>query len=388
MFGCVVLAYIVLEVPAVGGIAGLRRQLPAETFDFFPSIGTDQGNGTTMALGVGSFFAYIGVQWWSSWYPGAEPGGGGYVAQRIMSSKSQRDATLSALLFQIMHFCVRPWPWILVALASLILYPGLAEPKMGYVYAMRDYLPSGYKGLLLASFLAAYMSTISSQFNWGASYLVNDLYLRFINPTTDVKKQIRVSRIATFLLGLAGLLVTRGMTSISGVWSFMLEAGAGIGLVLILRWYWWRVNAWSEITATIAPLLMYGFIKIFGAQMGPLGVFPGSFFLIVAFTTVSWLIATFATKPEPDAVLDRFYKQVVPETGWRPVRERLGMVATHQGMGYRVVCWLAAVALGYSILFLSGYLLFGFIDKAIVWAVVLVVSLLVFSFCVRRAKIW
>ena len=388
MTGCVILAYIVLDVPAVGGVAGLRRQLPPETFDFFPNVGGGAGTGTTMALGVGSFFAYIGVQWWSSWYPGAEPGGGGYVAQRIMSSKSQRDATFSALLFQVMHFCVRPWPWILVALSSLILYPGLAEPKMGYVYAMRDYLPTGFKGLLLATFLAAYMSTISSQLNWGSSYLINDLYLRFINPTSDVKKQIRFSRVGTVVLALFGLIVIRFMDSISGVWSFMLEAGAGIGLVLILRWYWWRINAWSEIVATIAPLVVYGLIKLFGSQMGTLGVFPGSFFLIVTCTTISWLVATFITKPEPNAVLERFYKQVVPETGWRPVRLRLGMAETHAGFGYRLVCWLSAVVLGYSILFLSGYLLFGFYDKAITWSVVLAVSLGVFVFAVRRAKIW
>lgn len=386
MSGCILLAFYVLDQPAVGGIEGLNTRLRPELLDFFPSIGGADVPGS-MALGIGSFFAYIGVQWWSSWYPGAEPGGGGYVAQRIMSARSERDATLSSLLFQILHFCLRPWPWIIVALATLLLYPGLEHPGQGYVMAMRDHLPVGVKGLLLASFLAAYMSTVSSQFNWGAGYLTSDLYLRFLNPKAELKQQVFAGRFATVFIATMGLYVTQFMDSISGVWVFMIEAGAGIGLVLILRWYWWRINAWSEITASLVPLIIYGLVtqlKVFGEANA---VFPNSFFIIVAVTTVCWLAVTFLTRPESETTLVAFYRRVRPEAGWEPIRRLAGMAPENGRIGLRLIAWLAAIGMGYSTLFATGSALFRRWEQAGIWSAVLVVCLSTFIYLINRSKV-
>ena len=386
MSGCIALAFYVLDTPAVGGMAGINAKLSPELLGFFPRIGDGATTGG-FALGIGSFLAYIGVQWWSSWYPGAEPGGGGYVAQRLMSAKSERDATLSSLLFQILHFCLRPWPWIIVALCTLLLYPGLANPKDGYVLAMRDHLPVGVKGLLLASFLAAYMSTVSSQFNWGAGYLTSDLYLRFFNPQASLKRQVAAGRIATVFIAALGLYVTQYISSISEVWVFMIEAGAGIGLVLILRWYWWRINAWSEITASIVPLVVYGLVtqaKVFGEMNA---VFPNSFFIIVAATTVSWLLVTFLTNPESAIVLDKFYRRVRPEAGWEPVRIAAGLPRENGRLGMRLITWLAAIGMGYSTLFTSGSLLFQRWADAGLWATSLAICLTVFIILLRKGNV-
>ncbi|MGB3619454.1 MAG: sodium:solute symporter family protein, partial [Catalinimonas sp.] len=321
--GCIVLAVLVVGSPEVGGIEGLKAQLPPGTLSFFPKVGTSAGEvATTLTLSVGSFLAYVGVQWWASWYPGAEPGGGGYVAQRMMSTKNERHALLATFFFQIAHYCLRPWPWILVALAALVLYPDLpdADRRFGFVMAMRDFLPSGLRGLLLVAFFAAYMSTISTQLNWGASYAVNDFYRRFVRPDASDKQLVAASRVATGLLMLVALIVTTQIGSIAGVWRFLVEAGAGLGLVLILRWYWWRVNAWSEITASLAPLGGYALAHYaFG------WVFPDSFFFTVSFTTVAWLAVTFGTSPTDAGHLDAFYRRVRPEGYWQPVAARSGL---------------------------------------------------------------
>ena len=199
-----------------------------------------------------------GVQWWASWYPGQEPGGGGYVAQRMMSAKDERHSLLATLWFTIAHYCVRPWPWILVGLASLVLYPDLTDKEAGYVMVMRDHLPSGWRGLLLGAFFAAYMSTISTQLNWGTSYIVNDFYRRFVQRDGE-RTALRVGLDASTTIALMVLaaIVTFYLESIRQAWEFVLESGAGIGLVLILRWYWWRVNAWSEIAAMIGAAIGY-----------------------------------------------------------------------------------------------------------------------------------
>ena len=242
------LAWFALRLPAVGGIDGLREQLPEEAFRFAPRLSESPGDTSlTLALPVAAFVAYIGVQWWASWYPGQEPGGGGYVAQRMMSAKDERHAFLATLWFVVAHYCLRPWPWILVALASLVLYPELADREAGYAMVMRDALPGGWRGLLLGAFFAAYMSTTSTQLNWGTSYVVNDVYRRFIKADAAESHYVLVSRLTTLTLVVASGALTFYLESIRQAWEFILESGAGIGLVLILRWYWWRVNAWSEI---------------------------------------------------------------------------------------------------------------------------------------------
>ncbi|MBP6640424.1 MAG: Na+:solute symporter, partial [Bacteroidia bacterium] len=266
MGGCIVLAILVLNSDKIGGIDGLKEKLGPDNavWNMLPSIGSDAGGAVkAFSITFASFFAYIGLQWWASWYPGGEPGGGGYVAQRMMSTKTERGAVFATLFFQVAHFCLRPWPWIIVALCCIVLYPNLpaADAKLGYVMAMKEFLPTGLRGLMLVSFFAAYMSTIATQLNWGASYLVNDLYMparkrQGLAPSSD-KQLIFISRMMTIVLMVVAMAVSSRINSISEVWAFMIECGAGLGLVLILRWFWWRINVWSEISATVAPFVIY-----------------------------------------------------------------------------------------------------------------------------------
>lgn len=195
--GCIILAYLVIDSEQIGGIAGLKEKLPPATLDYFPNVGSGSEIGQTLTLSLGAFLAFTTAQWWASWYPGNEPGGGGYIAQRMMSTKNEKHALYATLFFQIGHYCIRPWPWILVALAAVVLYPNLGpgNEKLGYVMAMKDFLPPGLKGLLLVAFFAAYMSTISTQLNWGASYIINDFYARFIKPDAGQKELVTASQI-------------------------------------------------------------------------------------------------------------------------------------------------------------------------------------------------
>ena len=309
MTGTVVLAVLVLNSPGIGGLSGLTEKVPDWSLDFFPRLNGAMNTASALGISVGAFFAYAGMQWWASWYPGMEPGGGGYAAQRMMSVRKEEEALYATLFFQIAHYCLRPWPWILVGLAALVLYPELSDGdlKLGYVMAMRDYLPGGWRGLLLVAFLAAYMSTISTQLNWGAGYLVNDGYKRFIRPQAEEKELVRVSRITTLVLMAIALYATTQMNSISGVWSFLIECGAGLGGVLILRWYWWRINAWSEISATVMPVVAYS-VAHFALDR----TFPNSFFFTVGITTLAWLLVTFLTRPDCPEHLQAFVDRVRP----------------------------------------------------------------------------
>lgn len=360
MAGTVVLAFIVLSLPQVGGISGLMEKLPEWTLRLTPVIeGGGEGSEAigAFALTLGAFLAFVGVQWWASWYPGAEPGGGGYVAQRMMSAKDEKHSLFATLWFTIAHYCVRPWPWIVVGLATLVLYPDLpAENKrLGYVYAMRDYLPAGIKGMLVASFFAAYMSTIATQLNWGTSYVINDFYRRFVKRGAGERDLVRVSRITTILIMAVSLVVTGLLETISGAWAFILEAGAGLGLVLILRWFWWRINAWSEITAMIAPLIAYGALRFFFPIQ-----FPESLFVIVAVTTVAWVVIMFATRPTDEKTLKNFYTRIHPGGwGWRRIAALVPEVRGDSHYGGLVVNWVAGVILVYAILFGVGKLILG-----------------------------
>lgn len=383
IIGTIVLAVVVLNSPSVGGISGLKASLPESTFQFFPSFSNEGQGGKTLAISAGAFLAYIGIQWWGSWYPGQEPGGGGYVAQRMMSTKTEKGAVYATLLFQIAHYCLRPWPWILVALACLVLYPQLegGALRIGYVWAMRDFLPVGLKGVLLASFLGAYLSTISTQLNWGAGYLVNDVYKRFIAPDASDKKFVAASRIVTLGLMAAGLAITGLMDSISGVWTFIIECGAGLGLVLILRWYWWRINAWSEISATIAPFVAFAFSRFVMDWE-----FPDSYFFTVTFTTVVWLVVTFATQPESKATLEKFYRQVRPDGNWSIITDR--KENNQNNLRHLAVCWLSSIAMTYSVLFATGKFIFGEWTEAFIFLGVVILSGLVLVQTLKRTSIW
>jgi Na+/proline symporter len=364
MGGTIALAFFVLDMPEVGGVQGLREQLPDETFNLLPTVGGAAEGAATFSLSALAFAAYAGVQWWASWYPGAEPGGGGYVAQRMMSAKDEPNALFATLWFTIAHYCLRPWPWIIVALASLVLYPDLSEPRAGFVLVMKDVLPPGMLGLLFAAFLAAFMSTVSTQLNWGVSYLVNDFWRRFVRPDADEKHYVRVSRVLTFTVALLSLVVTLFLNTIAEAWGLLLSASAGLGLVLILRWYWWRVNAWSEMVATVAPIVLTAValvLNAFGIQVpGLQAEFPLNLYSVVGFTTLLWLAATFLTRPTDTETLDTFYRTVHPGgPGWAPVAERHPDVEPDSGLGRLALDWLVGVVLVYSTLFGTGYLLLG-----------------------------
>jgi Na+/proline symporter len=356
MGGTIALAVIAVNVPEIGGVAGLKAKLPEWVFQFTPSLGA-QGStvGGVLTLTVAAFIAYIGVQWWASWYPGADPGGGGYVAQRMMSAKDEKHSLFATLWFMIAHYAIRPWPWIIVALVSLVLYPELdsAHKGDGFVMVMRDYLPAGLLGMLMAAFLAAYMSTIATQLNWGASYIVNDFYRRFIRPEGEEKYYVRISRIATILTMVISLIITSKLDRISDAWVFILEASAGIGLVLILRWWWWRLNAWSEISAMVAPFIIYPFVK-------PFVEFPYTLFVIVGWTTVVWLTITFLTKPTDEVTLHKFYERIHPGgVLWKHVAAQLPGVESDSGYRQLFVDWIAGCFLVFFALFGFGKIILG-----------------------------
>jgi SSS family solute:Na+ symporter len=359
MAGTTLLAIFALDLPEVGGIAGLKAKLPETTFHMLPTVGEVVQGAGILALSIASFAAYIGVQWWASWYPGAEPGGGGYIAQRMMSAKDERHALFSALWFNIAHYCIRPWPWVLTALVALVLFPG-ENPRSAYVLVMRETLPPGLLGLLFAAFLAAFMSTVSTQLNWGVSYLVNDFWQRFVRSNADEKHYVRVARVLTFILAFISVLVTSQLQSISGAWSLILTASGGLGLVLILRWYWWRINAWSELTATLVPLVLVALAFLGIPVPGLLDPFPTNLFAVVSYTTLAWVTVTLFTPPTDEATLDAFYRRVRPiGPGWRPVAARHPDLQPETSIGALAIDWLAGVVLVYSTLFGIGQLLLG-----------------------------
>lgn len=385
--GCIILAVIVVNSDKIGGIDGLVEKLPAQSLDFFPSFGSEN-IGSTLTVTIGSFFAYIGVMWWSSWYPGQEPGGGGYIAQRMMSAKNEKHSLLATLFFQIGHYCLRPWPWILVGLCAIVLYPelGADEKRFGFVYAMRDFLPAGLRGLLLVAFLAAYMSTISTQLNWGASYLVNDFYKRFIKPEAKDKALVSASRLTSVLLMVISLVATTYITSIKSVWEFVMEAGAGLGLVLILRWYWWRINAWSEIAATVTPFIVYGVLQFFKADWAI--VFPNSFFITVGITTIVWLIVTFVTQPESKATLQNFYNRTQPGGWWKGFTNTSDTQYKKVNHTYLWLCWAMGVIFTYSVLFLTGKILLHQWSEVLPFAISAPASLIILLWASKKGGVF
>lgn len=372
MFGCIVLAIIVVNSPQIGGIAGLKQNLPDYAFEFFPTISDVPSAAGMLSMSLFSFLAYIGIIWWASWYPGSEPGGGGYVAQRMMSAKDEKHSLFATLFFQIAHYAIRPWPWILVGLASLVLYPDLSDSQkgMGFIYAMRDFLPAGLKGLLVAAFFAAYMSTIATQLNWGTSYIINDFYKRFVTKDKTESHYVLSSRIATIILMFVSLVVTLFISKISGAWAFIIECGAGVGLVLILRWFWWRINAWSEISAMITPFIIFPILKSVGI------LFPYSLFIIVPGTTLVWVIVTFLTKPTSEEVLFSFYRKIHPGgIMWKKISSKLPDVDSDLGFFRLFINWLIGVILVYSILFGTGKLILGDYAEFLVYLVVAMISI-------------
>ena len=358
MVGSLALAFFAID--AVGGIGGLQEGLVRiygpenDVLSFIPDIGS-------VWMPVTAFLVYLAVNWWAAWYPGAEPGGGGYIAQRMFSTQDERHSLLATLWFNIAHYALRPWPWILVALASLVLYPDIEDKQTGYILVMLDHLPIGFKGLMLASFAAAFMSTVSTQLNWGSSYLINDFYKRFIRKDASPQHYVMAARWATVGLVLAGALVTSQMQTIAGAWKFLLALGAGTGAVYILRWFWWRINAWSEISAMIASFVVSLFLQLgLGMDTGDAAVFARVMLLTVAASTVVWLTVTFLTAPESEETLLRFYRKVRPGgAGWKPLADKAPEVQTDRGLGRDLLDWAAGITLIYAALFGTGKLILG-----------------------------
>jgi SSS family solute:Na+ symporter len=360
MGGTIVLA--ILAVNSVGGLDALHTGIATHfgsASAAFSVIPPTQG----AWLPISTLLVFLGVQWWAAWYPGAEPGGGGYIAQRILSAKDERHGLLATLWFNIAHYALRPWPWILVGFVSVITHPGLANPEEGYVRVMVDVLPSPLKGLLLAAFAAAYMSTISTHLNWGASYLVNDVYLRFVKPGASPRAQVLASRIATGVLMVLALVVMAFLTSVEQGWKLLIGLGAGTGLVFILRWYWWRINAWSEISAMAASFVTSIALQAARLDSGNTSSpdYAIAMLTTVGVTTVVWLSVTLLTAPESTETLDRFYRRVRPGgAGWRQVAQRLGFGNDPiPGGVLSWVNWIAGVVAVYSAVFAVGALVTG-----------------------------
>ena len=380
MSGAVGAAYYLVNLPEVGGIgAMMANDLVASKLNILPDFDNTQ-------VLITLFIIPIAVQWWSSWYPGAEPGGGGYIAQRMLAAKDENHAIGATFFFNIMHYALRPWPWILVALASLVVYPDIAsisaafpnieESKLGHdlaYSAMLTKLPSGLLGVVLASLVAAYMSTISTQLNWGSSYIVFDFYKRQINPNATEKQMVAVGRLSTIVLMVISALFALTLQNAFEVFDLLIQFGAGTGLVFILRWFWWRINAWSEIAAMFASGILV--ITLAKTGLGDLlfapetGVFPvwANYPFIVVVTTAIWMAVTFLTPPETDATLQSFYTKIQPGgPGWAKV------VAHAKSQGKNIVKstekWsvpqgISAMVLGcvliYSIMFATGYWIYG-----------------------------
>jgi solute:Na+ symporter, SSS family len=316
MGGSVLLAYY--AVAHVGGLDQLKAEL-AELFGAGHSmLSLNPLNSPEIAISTA--LVWVGMMWWASWYPGAEPGGGGYVAQRMLSAKDERNAVGGTLLFNVAHYALRPWPWILVGLVAMVVYPGLDDPESGYPMLMLKLLPAGLLGLLAVSFLAAFVSTVSTHLNWGASYVVNDFYKPFLKPEADFdspeeaqKHYVRVSRIATIVMMLAAIGVSYMFDSVKGGWETILSIGAGTGLVYLLRWFWWRINAWSEIAAMSGAAV--------GSFLAPMVGFEGfaeKMIFTTVFATIIWVAATFFTAPDDEETLQDFYDRVKPGgPGWQ-----------------------------------------------------------------------
>jgi Na+/proline symporter len=381
-----VIAVAYYAVTAAGGMDSLMSRLAARRAEFGPAAGDpiaffpDFSRGLTFegvwVLPVLTFLVHIGMQWWAFWYPGAEPGGGGYIAQRIFSTKDERHGLLSVLWFNVAHYAVRPWPWILTALAAAALYPNLAKPESGYMLVATEHLPAALRGVLIAGFLAAFMSTLATQLNWGSSYLVADFYRRFLVRGREEKHYVNVSRWVTVLLVLISGWVAAQLASIKEGWTFVLEVGAGTGAVYILRWYWWRINAWSEISAMTAALLSTIFFRFVMPFSGPAPVaFAKSTIVTTAATTVVWLLVTFLTKPEPEKTLVQFYRKVRPHiAGWRPIARLTPDVPATRDLGANLWSWILGCIMVYAALFGVGKLLFGAYAASAAWLAAAILS--------------
>ncbi len=381
-----VIALAVFAVEAIGGMSSLKEGL--HQLDVARNAGSS-ATGSVLSftpdlnslwMPIITFVVYIAVNWWATWYPGAEPGGGGYIAQRIFSAKNEKHSILATLWFNIAHYALRPWPWIIVALVAMVQFRNdpafIQDPESGYIRVLILYLPVSLRGLMIAAFAAAYMSTIGTQLNWGASYLVNDFYRRFLRRDSTERHYVAVSQGITVFLLICSAVISFYMESIAGAWKFLIALGAGTGLVYILRWFWWRINAWSEVFAmgsafVVSLVLQYEF------HLTSENAYDFAYLVLITtgVTTAVWVVATYLTKPEPDAVLVSFFRKVRPAaTFWKPIAEKAPDVSPDKHELLNVSNWLLGCLMIYMTLFGFGKIIFGEYLPGFVFLAVAVIS--------------
>jgi Na+/proline symporter len=376
-----VIVLAVYAVRAVGGVEAMKMKLAAvdaarggtgSVLNFVPDL-------DSAWMPLITFFVYISLNSWATWYPGAEPGGGGYVAQRMFCARDEKHSMLATLWFNVAHYAIRPWPWILVALVSLIMFPGLEKPETGYIRVMIATLPPSLRGLMVAGFAAAYMSTIATQLNWGASYLVNDFYRRFVRRNENQGHYVTASKWATVLLTVISVVVTFYLDSIATAWKYLLVTGAGTGGVLLLRWYWWRINAWSEVSSMAVALVVSLTLQlVFGYKSDDPIDFAWLMIITVSITTISWLAVTFATQPEKQEVLVAFYRRTRPSRGgWAPIADLAPDVTPSGGGLSNLLCWVGGCMLIYGTLFGVGKLILHEVKEGAVLLAVGVAGLVI-----------
>jgi Na+/proline symporter len=365
MAGSFAAAYFALQQPEVGGLSGLVERIDPKMLSLLPDFG-DWG------LTLSVLVIPLTIQWWSVWYPGAEPGGGSYIAQRMLASKTERDALAGTLFFNVAHYALRSWPWIVVALASILVYPTLADIGRTFPYvdpslighdmaypAMLRFLPAGWLGLMVAGLLAAYVSTIATHLNWGTSYLVHDCYRRFMRPGRDERHYVMVGRVVTALLMLLAGLLTFRLQTAGKTFQLLLSIGAGTGLIYLLRWFWWRINAWSEISAMASSFVTSLVLFLRDTPAHPVSpVF--SLLLTVSVTTVVWVTVTLLTEPPDRETLIRFYRLVRPSgPGWKPIAAAAGPVASADSLPASLLGWVLGCVCVYAALFGAGSFIYG-----------------------------
>ena len=388
----------VAAVAAVGGIGALETKLAV--VDAAHKITTTSGSilaffptSNEAWLPLLTFVTYIGVQWWASSYPGAEPGGGGYIAQRIFSAKSENDSLLATLFFNVAHYALRPWPWILVALAALVLYPtgvigsdGKVDPELNYIQAMIDHLPAWLRGLMIAGFLSAYMSTMGTHLNLGASYLTNDIYRRFMKPDASDRHYVVVSRIATLIVMILAIAGANLNNSVSGAYVYLYNLTAGVGLVMILRWYWWRVSAWSEIAALVASAVISNSLLLFHVFTDA-NANAEVLLVTVPITTLVWIVVTYLMPAESDATLLRFYERVRPSAfGWKRIAALARPAPGAEPLGINAIDWVAGCGLVYGALFGIGKIVLGSLGTGLGYLAIAAACGAVITYNVTRAE--
>ncbi len=394
MVGSVWAAYYIVNLPEVGGLdAMLAHPNVADKLSFLPDFSDSKSLITLLIIP-------IAVQWWSVWYPGAEPGGGGYIAQRMLSAKDEKNAIGATLLFNVMHYALRPWPWILIALASLVLYPELADigaafpnavlgHDLGYS-AMLTNLPPGLLGIVIASLIAAFMSTISTHLNWGSSYVALDFYKRFVKPEASEKELVGVGRLSTVILMILAATIALFLSDALSTFQILLQIGAGTGLIFILRWFWWRINAYSEITGmavsfVVALVLEFTEFGLEDYQKLVLGV---------TITTLSWILVTLFTRPTDSTTLSTFYNTITPYgRGWKPfkklaAKQEIHLKTTNDRFTIDFASMLLGIACVYTSLFATGYIIYGNVVGAIVLlSIALVTAFAIFKLWKKKSKV-